>query len=127
MKDPKKIIEQWVEAVNSANVENLLALYDSQAVLIPTFSNKLLNSPDKLREYFNKVANLKKLSITLNENTLFVQAVEKEVFVIGGYYDWQFWGDNELLKFEARFTYIIDTAKTNPILHHHSSQIPRKE
>jgi hypothetical protein len=31
----------------------------------------------------------------------------------------------ELLNFEARFNCLLDFARPAPILHHHSSQIPR--
>ena len=52
IKKPKDILEQWMQAVNEGDIEKLLSLYDNQAVLIPTFSNRLLNTPDKLKNYF---------------------------------------------------------------------------
>lgn len=44
---------------------------------------------------------------------------------ISGIYNWRFLVVGEALNFEARFDYLIDLKKTSPILHHHSSQIPR--
>ena len=114
-----------MQAVNNGDVESLLALYDSNAVLIPTFSNKLLNTPDKLRGYFEKLASRDELSIRLHDKTLNVQAVQNDVFVLVGIYNWSFIVDEQLLTFEARFSYVIDLARPSPILHHHSSQIPR--
>ena len=125
MKTPKKVLEQWMQAVNNGDVESLLALYDSNAVLIPTFSNKLLNTPDKLRGYFEKLASRDELSIRLHNKTLLVQAVQNDIFILGGIYNWRFLVDGQLLNFEARFSYVIDLARSSPILHHHSSQIPR--
>ncbi len=125
MKTPKEFIEKWMQAVNNGNVENLLALYDTNAVLIPTFSNKLLNTPDKLRGYFEKLASRDELSIRLHDKTLNVQPVQNDIFVLGGIYNWRFLVDGQLLNFEARFSYIIDLDRPSPILHHHSSQIPR--
>ena len=125
IKTPQDILEQWMQAVNNGDVDSLLGLYDSQAVLIPTFSNRLLNTPDKLREYFEKLGSREELSIALHEKTLIVQELENEIFSLSGIYNWRFVVDGELLNFEARFSYVIDLSRPNPILHHHSSQIPR--
>ena len=125
IKKPKDILEQWMQAVNDGNVESLLSLYDNQAVLIPTFSNRLLNTPEKLRDYFEKLGSREDLSIALHEKTLIIQELENQIYSLSGIYNWRFAVDGELLNFEARFSYLIDLSKQNPILHHHSSQIPR--
>lgn len=125
MKTPQDVLEKWMQAVNNGDVESLLGLYDSKAVLIPTFSNRLLNAPDKLREYFEKLGSREELSIALHEKTLIVQELKNPIFSLSGIYNWRFIVDGELLNFEARFSYVIDLSKPSPILHHHSSQIPR--
>ncbi|MGA9045921.1 nuclear transport factor 2 family protein [Sulfuricurvum sp.] len=125
MKTPQSILTAWMNAVNNGDVEGLLALYDKDAVLIPTFSNKQINSPEKLREYFEKLGTREELSIALHEKTLQVQQIKDEVWVLSGIYNWRFDVDGELLNFEARFSYIFDLTKSRPIIHHHSSQIPR--
>ena len=124
-KKPKDILEQWMKAVNNGNVESLLSLYDNEAVLIPTFSNRLLNTPEKLRDYFEKLGSREELSIALHEKTLIIQELKNQIYSLSGIYNWRFAVDGELLNFEARFSYLIDLSKSNPILHHHSSQIPR--
>ena len=121
----RDILEKWMQAVNFGDVEGLLNLYDDEAVLIPTFSNRMLNTPEKLRDYFEKLGSREDLSVALHENTLLIQNMKDEVSVLGGIYTWRFAVDGELLVFEARFSYVIDNSKPNPILHHHSSQIPR--
>lgn len=125
IKNPKDILEQWMQSVNNANIEKLLSLYDKDAVLIPTFSNRLLNTPDKLKNYFEKLGSREELSIALHEKTLIIQNLQNSISILSGIYNWRFAVDGELLNFEARFSYVIDLSKPNPILHHHSSQIPR--
>ena len=119
------VIEKWMSAVNDGAVEELLKLYDSNALLIPTFSNRLLNTSSKLREYFEKLGSREGLSIDLHKKTLVTQAISNNINIVGGIYTWRFNVDGEPLVFEARFTYVIDLSKSCPILHHHSSQIPR--
>lgn len=124
-KDPRDLLNQWMQAVNDADVDTLLGLYDPDAVLIPTFSNRILNTTDKLRDYFEKLGSRPELSIALHEKTLVIQELQSQVYALGGIYNWRFAVDGELLNFEARFSYLMDLSKPSPILHHHSSQIPR--
>lgn len=125
IKATTEVVEKWMQAVNQGDVEGLISLYDASAVLIPTFSNRLLNTPDKLRDYFEKLGSREGLSIDLHERTLQIQEMNDDMSVASGIYTWHFEIDGEPLVFEARFSYVIDLSKPNPILHHHSSQIPR--
>ena len=125
MKEPQTILKAWMDAVNNGDLEGLLALYDESAVLIPTFSNRLLSKPDAIRDYFTKICSREELSIALHEKTLNVQCIGDAVYGMNGIYCWRFAVDGELLSFEARFSYMLDLARAKPILHHHSSQIPR--
>jgi len=123
---PLHVIESWMNHVNEGDIESLLKLYDHGALLIPTFSNRLLNTPEKLREYFERLSSREELSIALHEKTVITQETkDKNVFMVGGIYNWRFAVDGELLNFQARFSYVMDISQSNPILHHHSSQIPR--
>ena len=95
------------------------------AVLIPTFSNRLLGKPETIRDYFERLSTREELSIALHEKTLGVTPLGNQLFAMQGIYCWRFAIDGELLSFEARFSYMLDLARAKPIVHHHSSQIPR--
>ena len=125
MTKPLDVLNQWMQAINSSDVDKLLSLYDSSAILIPTFSNKVLNTPEKLRNYFETLGNREELSIALHENTLKMQELKDNYYTINGIYNWRFKVEDEILNFEARFSYLVDTSSSTPILHHHSSQVPR--
>lgn len=125
MKEPQQLLKAWMDAVNNGDLEGLLALYDDSAVLIPTFSNRLLSKPDAIRDYFTKICGREELSIALHEKTLNVQQIGDDIHAMMGIYCWRFAVDDELLSFEARFSYMLDLSRPKPILHHHSSQIPR--
>ena len=124
-KQPEQILKEWMQAVNEGNLQALLDLYDESAVLIPTFSNRLLGNPEKIRDYFERLVSREELSIALHEKTLNIQAIKDEVYAMHGIYCWRFAIDGELLSFEARFSYVLDLRLPHPIIQHHSSQIPR--
>lgn len=124
-KIPEELLKEWMQLVNTANVDQLVALYDKTAILIPTFSNRLLSKPEGIRDYFEKLCSREELSIALHEKTLAVQRLEHNVHALSGIYCWRFGIDGELFTFEARFSMVADLARPAPILHQHSSQIPR--
>lgn len=125
MKSPEDVLKAWMQAVNNGDLEALVALYDTTAVVIPTFSNRLLSKPEQIRDYFGKLCSREELSIALHEKTLIVHPTNDAVHSIFGIYCWRFAIDGELLSFEARFSYLVDLARPCPIVNHHSSQIPR--
>ena len=120
-----EILRLWMSSVNTGDIETLTGLYSDHAVLIPTFSNRLLNQPEKIRDYFLKLASREDLSIALHEKTLITQPIQDTVVSLCGIYCWRFSVDEELLSFEARFSYVLDLSSARPIVQHHSSQIPR--
>lgn len=124
-KNPEDVFKNWMLAINHGDIEKLLSLYDEKAVVIPTFSNRLLNKPSTIREYFERLSSREELSIAFHEKTLIVQPIQNDVYSMCGIYCWRFAVDGELLSFEARFSYLVDLAQPKPILQHHSSQIPR--
>ncbi len=126
MKEAKQIFNDWIEYVNNSDVESLLNLYDRNAILIPTFSNNILNTPNKLREYFENLGTRDNLSITEDKENLIIQELENRIFSLSGIYYWHFKVDAVMQKFEARFSYLFDISKANPILHHHSSLMSGK-
>ena len=125
MKQPEQLLKEWMQAVDAGDLAGLLALYDDDAVLIPTFSNRLLTKRPMISTYFEKLCAREDLSIALHEKTLSVKPLVNAVFGMTGIYCWRFAVDGEMLSFEARFSYLADLARDKPILQHHSSQIPR--
>jgi hypothetical protein len=123
--EPQAVLRNWMAHVNQCNLEGVLSLYHERAVLIPTFSNRLLADPARIREYFERLCSREELSLALHEKTLVAHSMPNNVQVLAGIYCWRFAVDGELLNFEARFSFLIDNNQSKPIVHHHSSQIPR--
>ncbi len=122
---PEEILQAWMAAVNTGNVAALTALYDRNAVLIPTFSSRLLKTPEMIEDYFIRLGAREELSVALHEKTVISQSLGDQIYALSGIYCWRFAIDGELLNFEARFNYMLDLKRHSPIVHHHSSQIPR--
>lgn len=122
---PNDLLLEWARLVNERQLEGVLALYDESAVLIPTFSNRLLNTPERIGEYFETLCSREGLVLSLHEKPRLVTPVSGSVYALSGIYRWRFAVEDEPLDFEARFGFVLDLERRAPILHHHSSQIPR--
>ncbi len=122
---PEKFLATWILFVNNGYLEELLALYQQSSVLIPTFSNRILDTPEKIRDYFEKLTSRKELSVVVHEKTVASHKITDNVYSMSGIYCWRHEVDEELLSFEARFSFLLDLSLPAPIIQHHSSQIPR--
>jgi hypothetical protein len=123
--EPSTIIDQWVQAVNNRNLDEILGFYAENAILIPTFSDKVSNSKEKIKKYFENLLEKKNLAVQIHPTALKEQTIQNGMSVLSGIYRWQFEVEEEVISYEARFSFVIDCNSGNPILHHHSSQIPR--
>lgn len=125
MTKPTDVIDAFVEGVNTGNLDRLIGLYDARAVLIPTFSGRSRKTPAQIADYFITLSQKPGLGLSLHDKTVNIIHVQNEVYALSGLYLWCFSVDDELLNFEARFSYVVDLSLDSPILQHHSSQIPR--
>jgi len=124
--EPREILDTWMHAVNErTSLQPLLNLYDENAILLPTFSAQTIRDQNARQHYFERLTEREGLTVKLHERTLRIVPAGESISIISGIYSWQFDLEEEKMTFEARFTYVIDLSRQNPILHHHSSQIPR--
>ena len=115
----------WADCVNQGRIDDLIALYHEGAVLMPTFSPHAAKNIEQLRSYFTLLFSKENLQVKLHEKTLDCLRTGERSYVINGIYDFKFDVDGTLLTFPSRFTFVIDLGNESPILHHHSSQVPR--
>jgi hypothetical protein len=78
-----------------------------------------------IRSYFERLALRKELQVEVHRETICEQKHGENMVILSGIYGWKFLIEDELLTFEARFSFLLDMEKETPIIHHHSSQIPR--
>ncbi|MFP6899804.1 MAG: hypothetical protein VCA36_02605 [Opitutales bacterium] len=112
--------------VNSLEVEDLLALYDDDAVFLPTFSDDFLTNKEGIRGYFEELRGEGDIKVSLDEESLLEQTLSDGLHSISGIYRWRFGKSEEGVLLDARFTFILDLGRSSPVLHHHSSRLPRK-
>jgi hypothetical protein len=115
----------WSDLIRGRNLDEIIALYNESSILMPTFSPHTIRKPEGLKTYFSRLAEREELNVTLHDKTVVCQQISQHDFVVTGIYSWQFKVDDTLLSFPSRFTFVLDLSSPSPIMHHHSSQMPR--
>lgn len=123
--EPIGFLKFWTDCINQGQIDEVIALYRKGAVLMPTFSPNSVNNEMDLRQYFEVLAAKKGLQVRVHEKNLNTLQIDKHRYVVSGSYDFSFEVDGTLRTFPSRFTFVIDLGQECPILHHHSSQLPR--
>lgn len=124
-KNAEEVLFQWVSRVCSGTPEDIAALYDESAVLVPTFSPHTVTTPEGIKGYFGQLASRDGLGVRLHNKALRKQALSDTLFALSGIYSFEFEVDQVLLSFPSRFSFMVDISREQPIIHHHSSQVPR--
>lgn len=119
------VLSDWISGICSGQIGKVEQLYHENAVLIPTFSPHTVNTSAGIRNYFEQLATRDKLQVRLYEKSLKKQFLGEASWVLSGIYAFEFEVDQLLLTFPSRFTFAVNLDQEQPIIHHHSSQVPR--
>ena len=118
---PEIIIDLWAQHFNNGNLERLLAMYQDEATLLPTFSPNLLSTPKQIEEYFVRTIE-HQASVEIDDSQTIKRKLSENMYLMTGFYIFYF-DNNRKREFKSRFTFLIDLSTEKPIQHHHSSQI----
>lgn len=114
----------WASYINNNNINKVIQLYQNSSILIPTFSPNIIREQARLEDYFLQLASRKGLVVKLHENTVDTRKTGPSAFIITGIYSFLFEVEGTSLTFPSNFTFVVDLAEKQPIIHHHSSQVP---
>ena len=118
------IVSEWMEALSSGNVEDVVDLYAEDAVLVPTFGSDPLYGIDAVRGYFmDFIGGHPGLHGTVHGeiNQPLDEARPPNIRSISGTYTFE-WDDGVQ---DARFTFVVVREDAEWVIHtHHSSVTP---
>ncbi|MDR3465385.1 MAG: SgcJ/EcaC family oxidoreductase [Xanthobacteraceae bacterium] len=117
-------VERWADAFNSGDVEKVVGVYTTDALVLGTASPGLASTPDDLRAYFRQAA-AAKFQVKLGDHSAI--ALSNDAAVIVGFYDFSRPGaDGQMTVIPARFSFVLEKkGDLWQIAHHHSSLKPK--
>ncbi len=112
------LFEQWNSALQTGDPKKVTALYETNAILLPTVSNQVRHNHDEIEDYFvNFLA--KGPKGTINESNV---RTFGDLAINSGVYTFTF---NDGASVQARFTYVYRwNGEDWKIIEHHSSAMP---
>lgn len=123
----KKEVDQaftnWRVALTSGSPENVVKLYESDAILLPTLSPKPITNQEGRIQYFSKLLAKPKLSTSVEEEH--IKLLDESKAVISGLYTFMYEQEGKTVKIPARYSFVFEKIKNNwMIAEHHSSKLP---
>ncbi|MFO0389064.1 MAG: SgcJ/EcaC family oxidoreductase [Alphaproteobacteria bacterium] len=122
--DVKAALNAWVEAIETGDVEKVVALYDKNSTMLSAFAIEPITSHKGLTEYYKKVVNEPEISIDVTTQDV---RIFDNVAVNTGLYTFHWVQDGETMDVPSRFSfvYVLKDGKW-AIISHHSSRVPGK-
>lgn len=115
------VIDAWLTAVNACSVGDVSKLYAPDAILLPTLSGELCDTPEQIRLYFEHFLGRPDFKAELQ--SCYVQQYS-EIKIDSGIYRFNWCVDGKPFSTRARFTFVI---RNDLIVEHHSSLVPPGE
>jgi len=115
------LFEEWNSALQSGDSKQVTALYENNAILLPTISNQVRHSPEEIADYFAQFLERGPRG-RIDEHNIRTYG---HVAINSGVYTFAF-SDGENVR--ARFTFVYRWNGTRwMIVEHHSSRMPEPE
>ena len=120
MQDIKDLLNLWTETIKTKSPEKVAKLYNKNAILLPTLSNKVRTTPSSIQAYFVQFL-AKSPKCTVNE--CHSRKVSDNIVINSGIYTFKLDPDQTA---GARFTFVYKQNEENEweIIEHHSSLLP---
>ena len=112
------LFDEWNSALQTGNPDNVAVLYASNAILLPTMSNRVRHNREEIKDYFvHFLLNGKVAAIDESNLRTFGQLA-----INSGVYTFSFKDGTSV---QARFTFVYRwNGERWQIIEHHSSQMP---
>ncbi|HEX4873028.1 MAG TPA: SgcJ/EcaC family oxidoreductase [Nevskiaceae bacterium] len=116
------LFDRWNAALATGNPDAVAALYAPNAVLLPTVSNEVRDTPEKIRAYFVKFLQAKPQG-TINYRQ--VRRLDDNTALDAGVYTFELVKDGRKQTVQARYNYLYEKVGGRwLIVNHHSSAMP---
>jgi uncharacterized protein (TIGR02246 family) len=116
------LFDRWNAALATGKPAEVARLYASNAVLAPTVSNEVRDTPEKIEDYFTHFLQLKPQG-TVNYRQ--IRVLDENTALDAGVYTFAVTQNGAPAKVQARYTYLYEKVNGEwKIMNHHSSAMP---
>ena len=124
-REVEKLGQNWGTALASRDPDQIVSLYDKDAVLLATFNNEL-NTPDSIKEYFVGLTKKPDLKVVFNNQN--VRVLDENTATNSGLYTFSYSDNGKTVEVPARYTFLYEKRGDRwMIVKHHSSTRPENK
>ena len=118
----EQVLINWEHYLNSYDIQGIVQLYETDAVLWGTFSKIIRDNHELIKEYFCGLFKKKQLKVKFSTKS---NRKYSDTCIFSGTYEFSYLKD-ELISFPARYTFVMckNNAGDYKIVEHHSSLVP---
>ncbi len=121
----KQLGQEWGTALSSGDPNQVVSLYDQEAVLLATFKDEL-DTPDEINNYF--IGLTKKPDLKVVFNTQNVRVLDEDTAINSGLYTFYYTENGKTVEIPARYVFVYEKRSDGwTIVDHHSSTRPEQE
>ena len=111
----------WNDAIQTGNIDNVVACYAADAILLPTVSAKVRHNRDEIRDYFLHFISMKPYGRITEQNI----RIYDNIAINSGLYTFSLTENGGHIDVDARFTFVYRKHEDGwLIIEHHSSILP---
>lgn len=125
-KEVNAAFANWRKALSSGKADNIVKLYDKDAILLATLAAKPLTTQEARTEYFTKLTAKQKLTATVDEEH--TKLLDENSAVLSGLYTFRFEEGGKTVEIPARYSFVFEKEDGQwMIVEHHSSKLPQPQ
>ena len=114
----ESLFDDWNNALQTGDAKQVVALYQEDAILLPTVSNKVRTNHAEIEDYFTHFLQNKPYG-KIDESHV---RIFNDIAIHSGIYTFTFNGETTV---QARFTFAYQNKNNSwKIIEHHSSRMP---
>jgi uncharacterized protein (TIGR02246 family) len=118
----QQLFRTWNEALKTKNSAEVVKLYATDAVLLPTLSPVVRNNHEKISDYFDFFLGMSPSAIIREEHI----RIFGDIAVNSGIYVFSVTRDTEIVEIPVRFTFVYKKSDNRWLItEHHSSALPQ--
>ena len=117
-------LDNWIQHINAGEFDDLVSMYYEEALLFATFDEQPLDTPTLIQGYFRGFLAKEGSGVELDTSSVRHTELGKSTYLSTGLYTFFYKDGDQLIRHDARFSFIFDQESPRSILHHHSSVIP---
>ncbi len=117
----EELFQTWNAALQTRDPGTVAALYAQDAILLPTLSNEMRQTPEAIEAYFTEFVKLHPIATIIAQNI----RIFGQIAMNSGLYSFAIINNGEIGNVIARFTFVYRQDSDGwKIIEHHSSMMP---